>query len=82
MPRKKDVENTWEKAKTIRGRNPDAWRRDVRGKIIRKGSYGTQGEYGWEVDHIKPKSKGGSDTTRNLRALHWKENLKKSDKYK
>jgi 5-methylcytosine-specific restriction endonuclease McrA len=82
MPRKKDIANVWDKAKSIRGKNPEVWRRDVKGKMIRKGSYGTQGKYGWEIDHIKPQSKGGSDTTRNMQALHWKENLKKSDKYK
>lgn len=71
----------WEKAKTVRGKNPDTWRRDSKGNVIRQGSYGTKGEYGWEVDHKKPKSKGGSDSTRNLQALHHEANRKKSDKY-
>jgi 5-methylcytosine-specific restriction endonuclease McrA len=70
MPPKKDIENAWEKAKIIRGKNPDTWRRDAKGRKIRKGSYGTQGEYGGAIDHIKPKSKGGSDAPRNLQALH------------
>ena len=25
---------------------------------------------GWDVDHIKPKRRGGKDTTRNLQALN------------
>ena len=80
MVTKKEKEQSWEKAKTIRGRNPDTWRRDKFGNILRQGSYGTQGEYGWEIDHIKPKSKGGSDQPKNLRALYWEKNREKSDK--
>lgn len=70
----------WEKANIIRGKNPDAWRRDSEGNKIRHGSYGTTGEYGWEIDHKRPRSKGGSDNNRNLQALHWKANRHKSNK--
>ncbi|MEM7241817.1 MAG: HNH endonuclease signature motif containing protein [Pseudomonadota bacterium] len=35
---------------------------------------------GWEVDHIVPKSKGGSNKRRNLQALQTEANRKKSDK--
>ena len=73
---------TWEKTKPIRGRSSDTWRRDDQGNILRWGSYGTTGEYGWEIDHIKPKAKGGSDKPVNLRALHWEINRKKQDKYR
>jgi 5-methylcytosine-specific restriction endonuclease McrA len=76
----KEIETAWEKTKSIRGRNPEVWRRDAFGNMIRHGSYGTLGEYGWEIDHIKPRSKGGSDQLKNLRALHWEKNRKKSDK--
>jgi len=74
-------EKAWEKAKTIRGKNPNVWRRDSKGNIIRKGSYGTQGKYGWEVDHKHPRSKGGTNHGRNIQALHVKENRRKSNKY-
>ena len=80
MPSKKDVEATWERAPKVRGENPDVWRRDEVGKKIRKAPYGTVGEFGWEVDHRNPVSKGGSDDGRNLRALNWKSNRRKSDK--
>jgi 5-methylcytosine-specific restriction endonuclease McrA len=30
--------------------------------------------YGWELDHILPKSLGGLDVISNLRALHWQSN--------
>jgi len=81
MASKKSIDNAWDKAKPIRGKNPDTWRRDPQGNKIRKGSYGTQGDYGWELDHKNPASKGGSDSGRNIQPLHWKENRQKSDEY-
>ncbi|MGC2423182.1 MAG: HNH endonuclease signature motif containing protein [Nitrospirota bacterium] len=81
MPPKKQIEGVWTKAKPIRGQNPDTWRKDAEGNKIRKASYGTLGQYGWEVDHIKPIAKGGTDDPRNLQALHWEENRAKSDEY-
>jgi len=80
MASKSHVDGAWERAKVMRGRNPDTWRRDPAGNILRRGSYGTRGEYGWEVDHKNPRSKGGTDNPRNLQALHWQENRSKSDK--
>jgi len=46
MASKKDIEMAWEKARPIRNKNADAWRKDSAENTIRKGSYGTQGEYG------------------------------------
>jgi 5-methylcytosine-specific restriction endonuclease McrA len=80
MVTKKQIENVREKASMIRGSNPETWRKDASGNKIRKGSYGTIGEYGWEVDHKNPVAKGGTDNPRNLQALHWGANRKKSDK--
>lgn len=77
----KDVEKAWEQAAKLRNKNPETWRKDELGNIMRKGSYGTQGEFGWEIDHRKPVAKGGSDNPRNLRALNTEANRKKSDKY-
>lgn len=74
-------DNIWNNAKTIKGQNPDTWRKDNYGNTIRYGSYGTQGDYGWEIDHKNPKANGGTDNPRNLQALHWEENRKKSNKY-
>lgn len=54
---------------------------DPYGNVIRKSSYGTHGQYGWELDHNKPKSRGGKNADRNIQPIHWEENLKKSDKY-
>ncbi|UPR33820.1 HNH endonuclease [Vibrio cyclitrophicus] len=81
MPSKKQIEAVWEKASTIRGKNPNQYRRDAYGNEIYKAAYGTQGTKGWEVDHKNPRSKGGSDSTRNLQALQTAENRKKSNAY-
>jgi hypothetical protein len=81
MASKKQIENVWEKGTPVRGENPDAWRKDPFGNVIRRGSYGTQGEYGWELDHSKPRSKGGTDGDRNIQPVHWEENRRKSDQY-
>ena len=80
MATEKDKQAAWNKAKPIRGKNSDTWRRDAEGNKMRQGSYGTHGEYGWEVDHIKPKAKGGSDNPKNLQALNTEANRKKGDK--
>lgn len=73
-------EKVWDKGSPIRGKNPDTWRKDAHGNKIRHGSYGTKGEYGWEIDHKTPSSKGGSDKQRNLQPLQWKKNREKADK--
>jgi 5-methylcytosine-specific restriction endonuclease McrA len=80
MVSKKQKEQVWKKAKSIRGKDPNSWRKDKYGNKIRFGSYGTQGKYGWEIDHKNPKDRGGSDQIRNLQPLHWEENRKKGAK--
>jgi len=80
MTSDKQKRKIWNKGKKISGKNPDAWRKDKYGNVIRSGSYGTEGEFGWEIDHKKPKSKGGSDSLINKQPLHWLENRKKADK--
>ena len=82
MASKKLINQVWDKGKTIRGKNPDTWRRDSEGNVLRKGSYGTEGQYAWEIDHKFPGSKGGSDDLRNLQPLQPDANREKSDKVK
>lgn len=80
MVTKDDVEWVWDKASNARGKEPKLYRRDEQGNIMYKPSYGKTSEMGWEVDHRNPKSKGGTDHRRNLRALNTDANRKKSDK--
>ena len=70
MTIKTQIEKAWNNAKPIRGKNPDTHRQDPYGNIMYKESYGKNSKMGWAIDHIKPKLKGGNDTTRNLQALN------------
>ncbi len=81
MPTEKQKEQAWEKAKPIHGKNSNLYRRDSFGNLIYKPAYGKGGDMGWELDHKKPISKGGTDSSRNLQAVQTKTNRKKSDKY-
>jgi 5-methylcytosine-specific restriction endonuclease McrA len=80
MPTKAQIEATWERTPKVRGKDPDLYRRDSMGNEIYKPSYGKQSEKGWEVDHKNPKANDGTDHGRNLQALQWEANRKKSDK--
>lgn len=73
------VQKVWEKGSPISGYDPGTWRRDDYGTRIKRGDYGLQRDDGWNVDHIHPQSKGGSDALSNLRPLHWKNNARKQD---
>ena len=41
----------------------------------------TNSNNGWEIDHIKPSAKSGSDDLDNLQALQWENNHRKGDEY-
>lgn len=59
------VLHVWEKASSVAGYDPDIWRKDFAGAWIRKDSYGLHTKYGWEVDHLQPLSKGGTNDLGN-----------------
>jgi hypothetical protein len=56
MARKTNRDIAWERAATIRGKNPRAWRRDGHGNRIRYGSFESRGKYAWACDRGKPVS--------------------------
>ena len=58
------------------------WRYDICGKPMKYDDHGkTNSEAGWEIDHIKPISQGGSDELSNLQPLQWENNRAKGDNY-
>ncbi len=72
----------WEKGTIVSGYNAKEFRKDIYGYWIKFKEYGNiMSGNGWEIDHIKPASQGGSDDIGNLHPLQWKNNRKKADNY-
>lgn len=56
--------------------------RDFTGRVIAKGAYNDRNsEFGWNVDHILPQSKGGKTADHNLVCCHILTNDEKADKF-
>ena len=77
----KELETIWQKAIVQEGNLDNTWRQDFAGAWIKKDEYGKDSKYGWEVDHLKPVSKGGSNSISNLVPIHWMNNRTKADDY-
>lgn len=72
---------TWEKGVVIPGKDQAIWRMDAFSKLIKFADYGrTDSEFGWQIDHVIPISRGGTNCLSNLQPLQWRTNLEKSDK--
>jgi len=57
------------------------FRKDACGASMQRTKYGKTEMWGWEIDHIKPVAKGGTDELGNLQPLRWENNRRKSDDY-
>ena len=76
------VNAVWQKGQIVVGYDPNLYRKDSCGAWMTRSQYGnTNSEYGWEIDHIKPSSLGGSDGLYNLQPLQWENNRSKSDNW-
>jgi hypothetical protein len=76
------VEAVWNKGRPISGIDPADWRRDPCGVPIQRSKYGDiSSKHGWQIDHIKPPAKGGTDDLANLQPLQSGLNRYKGDDY-
>jgi len=70
----------WLKGYPIQNISSNVLRSDAYGNYIAFDEYGKISKYGWEIDHIYPKSRGGSDDLYNLRPLSTHANRVKGDR--
>lgn len=54
---------------------------DFAGRRINRANYGTKGKKSWNLDHIKPKSKGGKNSDDNIIICHIETNREKNDSF-
>ena len=78
---KERLDQIWNKGETIRGKDPDLYRMDKFGNTMYRHSYGKMSGMGWNVDHSKPQSQGGTDHLNNLQPMNSRANSAKGDKY-
>ena len=72
------IQHVWNKGRITPGNDPNAWRQDQCGAWIGRQFYGNRNsQYGWEIDHITPVERGGTDDLSNLRPLQWGNNADK-----
>ena len=77
------VQRVWEKATIVPGSDSTMRRKDACGAWIYRPLYNftLENSAGWEIDHIVPVSRGGTDDLENLQPLCWTTNREKADRY-
>ncbi len=76
-----EIQAVWERGRVVAGHEARFYRKDVCGAWMERSAYGKTSERGWEIDHIKPLSRGGTDAVVNLQPLHWQNNRGKGYDY-
>ena len=72
------ISTVWNKGHIVEGYDPNYLRLDDFKNPMKRDEYGNrESDFGWEIDHIIPKAKGGSDDLNNLRPLQWNTNVKR-----
>ena len=70
----------WDKARIVQGYDSAYVRADTCGMLIEWVNYGNINvKSGWEIDHIFPESRGGTNDISNLQPLQWENNRRKGD---
>lgn len=75
------IQAVWEKGVVVAGVDARFLRKDGCGAWMERNAYGntTENGKGWEIDHIVPVSKGGTDDLPNLQPLQWQNNRAKGE---
>ncbi len=73
------IEAVWQKGKP----EPQfsGFRKDACGASMQRSKYGKTEQWGWEIDHIMPVARGGTDDLYNLQPMQWENNRHKGDDY-
>ena len=75
-----EKQKIWAKGTPCPPNDPKVWRKDQCGAWMHYSEYGAPSKdephtsYKWQIDHIKPESKGGEDIVSNARPLQWYNN--------
>lgn len=70
-----EIQKIWEKGTECPPNDPNVWRKDQCGAWMYRNYYGALSKdephtsFKWQIDHIKPDSKGGEDVLYQMLAL-------------